>query len=52
MGRIVGACEDCRKGFGKWGGLWMLVKTVEGILKCGHIFKNKACGNSSDGIGK
>ena len=27
-GRIVGACEDCSIGIGKWGGLWVLVQTA------------------------
>ena len=30
-GGFVGACEDCRKEFGKGRGIWMLVKTAEGF---------------------
>ena len=37
MGRIVGACQDCRKGYEKWEGLWVPVQTSERDSKMGKI---------------
>ena len=36
MGKIAGACENCRKGFQKWGRLWVHVKTAERDSKSGE----------------